>query len=270
MTSQLSSIKVLNGSNFEEWKDSLIITLGIMRLDFALRVDEPTKPTTDSDTAAKTLYEKWEESNRLCLLIMQLTMDNMIKKSVPATEKAKDFLVAVNKKFPKHDKAEKDTYMEWFTNTEYDGTSGVRNHILKMTNYANKLGEVEVTISDSFLVWQIMKSLPSQFESLKSYYGTNQAEWSLEQITTILVQEEERKKKEKANSAHFVSNNGGKKKKFKKNWKGKKLGNQQAKYEKTDQSMKPKSEAFKGKRYFCKKDGHRKTDCFGYKKWLEN
>ncbi|XP_043699954.1 uncharacterized protein LOC122650619 [Telopea speciosissima] len=161
MTSQLSSIKVLNGSNFEEWKDSLIITLGIMRLDFALRVDEPTKPTADSDTATKAVYEKWEESNRLCLLIMQHTMDKQIKKSVPATEKAKDFLVVVSKKFTKHDKAEKGTYIEWFTNTQYDGTSGVRNHILKMTNYANQLGEMEVTISNSFLVWQIMKSLPS-------------------------------------------------------------------------------------------------------------
>ncbi|XP_042486122.1 uncharacterized protein LOC122066372 [Macadamia integrifolia] len=147
-----------------------------MRLDYALRTDKPPEPITESDATAKALYEKWEESNRLCLIVMKYTMDKTIKKSVPSKENAKDFLTAVNTKFTKFDKAEKGTYLEWFSYTRYDGTIGVRDHIMKMTNYAATLGEMEVKIYDSFLVWKIMQSLPSSFDTLKTSYNAQKLE----------------------------------------------------------------------------------------------
>ena len=64
----------------------------LQNLDLALRVDEPSKPTNMSSADEISFYEKWEHSNRSCLMVMKYTMDKSIKECVPKTEKAKDFL----------------------------------------------------------------------------------------------------------------------------------------------------------------------------------
>ena len=48
-TSNINSIPMLNGSNFNEWKENLSINLGVMDLDLALRVDS-LAPVTDLST----------------------------------------------------------------------------------------------------------------------------------------------------------------------------------------------------------------------------
>ena len=58
ISSNLNSIPVLNGSNFLKWKEHVNIVLGCMDLDFALRVDEPPKPTEFSTADQKANYEK--------------------------------------------------------------------------------------------------------------------------------------------------------------------------------------------------------------------
>ncbi|XP_042484110.1 uncharacterized protein LOC122064472 [Macadamia integrifolia] len=180
LVSHLTSIKALNGTNHKEWLESLTVTLAIMHLDTALLTNESPKPTVESNIEAKTLSKEWEESNRLCTLVIRHTIDKSIRESIIELKKAKDFLAAVAKKFQKSDKAKRGTYLKMFSNTKYDGVGGVCNHILKMTKYANKLPIMEVKISDAFLVWQIIESLPAQFDSLKKSYNANNLEWNIE------------------------------------------------------------------------------------------
>ena len=61
-------VPLLNGTNFLEWKESLLFQLGLMDLDLCFQVDfVPTKSTEDSSVDAKVQYEKWETSNKLSL-----------------------------------------------------------------------------------------------------------------------------------------------------------------------------------------------------------
>jgi hypothetical protein len=67
-------------------------------------------------------------------------------------------LVAVGDKFIKFNKAEKRIFMKLLTTTTYDGVSRVREHIMKLTQFFNKLRQMNVELADSFLVWQVLES----------------------------------------------------------------------------------------------------------------
>ncbi|RVW60538.1 hypothetical protein CK203_061446 [Vitis vinifera] len=136
----------------------------LQNLDLALRVDEPSKPIDMSSTNERSFYEKWEHSNRSCLMVMKYTMDKSIKECVPKTEKAKDFLEYVKVNYTKTNKAEMTTYLKLLTTTMYDGVGGIRDHIIKLKHYFNKLNEMKVELNEKFLKWLILESLLASFD----------------------------------------------------------------------------------------------------------
>ncbi|RVW45264.1 hypothetical protein CK203_110163 [Vitis vinifera] len=120
-------------------------------LDLALRVDEPSKPTNMSSADEISFYEKWEHSNRSCLMVMKYTMDKSIKECVPKTESAKVFLEYVKANYAKTDKAEMETCLKLLTTIVYDAVDGVRDHIIKLKHYFNKANEMKMELSKKFL-----------------------------------------------------------------------------------------------------------------------
>ncbi|XP_059627674.1 zinc finger BED domain-containing protein RICESLEEPER 2-like [Cornus florida] len=55
-----SHIPFLTGDNYSDWKEKILLTLGCMDIDLALRVDEPPIPTESSKPSEKGSYERWE------------------------------------------------------------------------------------------------------------------------------------------------------------------------------------------------------------------
>lgn len=190
-------METLNGTNYDEWKESLEIYLAIAQLDLALRVDKPTDLTLASSAAEKTFHEKWHNSNRLCLMVIKFTIDEIIRHGIPEKDTAVEFLKEVEEKFKKFDKAQKSHYLSLLDSTHYHGDSGVCEHIMKLVNYFNKLKSLGVDLGEFYLVWKILESLPPQFQVLKTIYYTLQEEWSVDQLIAILTLEEESLKKEK-------------------------------------------------------------------------
>ena len=66
----INSILMLNGTNFKTWHENLQIVLGVMDLDLALRVSSPAPLTDESSSDEKRDIERWEKSNRMCLMII--------------------------------------------------------------------------------------------------------------------------------------------------------------------------------------------------------
>ncbi|KAG6483236.1 hypothetical protein ZIOFF_059878 [Zingiber officinale] len=95
ITSQIASIETLTGSNFKKWNEHIRLVLGIMDLDYALRVNKPTPLSNTSTQDEKSIYEKWERSNRLSLMIMKGSISSDIQGGVFDSENAKDFLDSV-------------------------------------------------------------------------------------------------------------------------------------------------------------------------------
>ncbi|KAF7143303.1 hypothetical protein RHSIM_Rhsim05G0209400 [Rhododendron simsii] len=86
----MSAIKILNETLCEDWNELFMVNLAIVNLVLALREKAPPKPIVGSSAAIKAYYERWEHSNRTCLMIMKYTMDNSIKQCVPDNVNAKD------------------------------------------------------------------------------------------------------------------------------------------------------------------------------------
>lgn len=62
---------MLSGTNFKSWQKNVMIVLGVMDMDLALRVP-CLAPLTDTSSAdAKRDMERWERSNRMSIMIMK-------------------------------------------------------------------------------------------------------------------------------------------------------------------------------------------------------
>ena len=174
---QISGIIPLNGTNFYTWKEQIEICLGVLDIDQALRMDKPaiTDKSTDDD---KNNLEKWERSNRMSLMIMKSTITSAIRGGIPEKDNAntvftaKQYLASVEEQFKSTSKANASTLIMKMLTTKYNGTSGVREHIMMMNDMAAKLNGMDMAISEGFLVHFIMTSLPAQFGPFKINYNT--------------------------------------------------------------------------------------------------
>ncbi|GAV91405.1 UBN2_2 domain-containing protein, partial [Cephalotus follicularis] len=161
----------LNVTNFLTWKEQIGIVLSIMDLDHALRIDTPAAITTQSTTEQRAAYEKWERSNRMSLMIMKSSISIAIRGAIPDFNDTKTYLASVEEQFKDSSKAHASTLTMKMLMTRYDGSSGVREHIMMMNDMASKLKGMEMAISEGFLVHFIMTSLPVQFGSFKINYN---------------------------------------------------------------------------------------------------
>ena len=104
ISASLNGIPVLNGTNFEKWRDHITIVLGFMHLNYTLRTNKPSAITDKNTVEEKANYEKWERSNRMCLMVMKHTIPITIRGAMP--DSAKSFLAEVVDQFTKLDKVE--------------------------------------------------------------------------------------------------------------------------------------------------------------------
>ncbi|RVW35536.1 hypothetical protein CK203_073829 [Vitis vinifera] len=111
----------------------------------------------------------------------------------------------VKANYTKIDKAEMETYLKLLTTTMYDGVSGVRDHIIKLKHYFNRENEMKVELSEKFLKWLILESLPTSFDAMKLTYNALKEEWTLKELMSIVVQHEVSMKKNETHSLALVT-----------------------------------------------------------------
>ncbi|KAL0396453.1 UNVERIFIED_CONTAM: hypothetical protein Scaly_0093700 [Sesamum calycinum] len=234
---------MLNGDNFSDWKDQVLLTLECMDFDLAFRVDEPPIPTDSSTPTEKASYEPWERSNRLSLMLIKKHIKKGIWGSIPY-------------QYVCSDKALTSTLMKRLFDMKYNSSRSVHEHTMHMRHIAAQLKPLEVDISEPFLVHLILNSLPKEYGPFKITYNTQKEKWSFNELLTMCIQEEERLKNENIEVANLVTQNKGKGKKGKFGPYEKKTGNMS-------------SESFGNKIicFFCRKTGQK--DCPKYKKWLK-
>ncbi|GJS00642.1 UBN2_2 domain-containing protein [Tanacetum coccineum] len=219
-TGYMSRIEPLTGTNFSTWRDQVKLTLGVMDLDHALRINPLAGLTSESTAYQKRAYEQWERSNRMSLMIIKNSISVAIRGAILDSENAKEYLTSVDEQFKGTSKAHESTLILKMLTTKYDGVSGVREHIMMMSDMANKLKGMYMEISEGFLVCFIMTSLSMQFGPFKINYNTQKEKWKISELIAMCVQEEERLKVEKPDVIHVSTANSNKRKG---SWKGKGL-----------------------------------------------
>ncbi|KAF7115774.1 hypothetical protein RHSIM_RhsimUnG0047800 [Rhododendron simsii] len=138
-------------------------------------------------------------------MFMKMTIANNIKTSLPQNTNALEYLKAVEDRFKSADKSLAGTFMAELTTMKYDGSYGVQEHILNMSDKAAKLATLGMKVDESFLVQFILNSLPTQFGPSKLHYNTNKDMCSLNELTNMCVQEKVRLRGEGRHTALAVT-----------------------------------------------------------------
>nr|KYP41105.1 Retrovirus-related Pol polyprotein from transposon TNT 1-94 [Cajanus cajan] len=192
---------MLNGTNFKAWKEAVEIIIGCMDLDLAFRVEKPT-PTPENLDEDKV--EKWERSNRMCLMIMKRSVPEVFQGSISESQNDKGFLDAVEHYFTSNEKADARRLFAKLISMRYKGKGNIRDYIMEMSNLASKLKALKLELSDDLLVHLFLISLPTQFGQFKVSYNTQKDKWTLNELISHYVQEEERQQREKTELALFL------------------------------------------------------------------
>ena len=148
VTAQVNFIPMLNGTNFKVWKEAVEIVLGYMDLDLALRTE---RPISTPETSNEVKIEKWDRSNRMCLMIMKrclMIMKRSILKvfrgSISEGQSAKKFLEEIEQYFAKNEKAETSNLLAKLISMKYKGKGNIREYIMEMSNLASKLKSLKL------------------------------------------------------------------------------------------------------------------------------
>ena len=72
----------LRGDNFKIWKEKVLLQLGCMDIDYAIRKDEPHKIIYTNTPDEILLYECWEKSNRLSMMYIKTKISAGIRGSI--------------------------------------------------------------------------------------------------------------------------------------------------------------------------------------------
>ncbi|VFQ89223.1 unnamed protein product [Cuscuta campestris] len=172
-------IETLNGANFSSWKDSLMLTLGMLDFDYALREPAPPSLTDKSTAEDKIVHERWERCNRMALMLIKNSISIIIRGAIPDSSNAKIYLASVEEQFKATSKAHASTLILKMVTTKYDGNSGIREHIMMMNDMA----------------------------PFKVNYNTQKVKWSMNELIAMCVQEEERLKLDKPDVAYLMTAN---------------------------------------------------------------
>ena len=164
ITTTINSIPMLNGSNFKSWQENLKIVLKVMDLDLVIRVDS-SAPLTDTSTFDQMReMEKWERSNRMCMMIMKKVVLKAFRGTIfEKITTAKDFLADIEKRFAKNEKVEIGTLLASLISMWYKGKGNTREYIMEMSHLAYKLKALKLELLEELLVHLVLISLPTQF-----------------------------------------------------------------------------------------------------------
>ncbi|KAK3141475.1 hypothetical protein QOZ80_4BG0334440 [Eleusine coracana subsp. coracana] len=212
VASYLNNIEPLNGANYPDWRGKVITCLAWNDLDIALRVDKPAAPVNVA--APSPAFEKWERSDRMATMVILQTISTDIKGVIPTKNAAgvdltaRELLATIEENFKSSSKTYASTLIMKLVGYQYNSQTGIREHILHMCDMINKLKDMKMEISDGFLVYFIMTSLPPQYAPFKISYNTNKNTWSITDLISYCVEEEERLKTEKMkeNVVNMVDN----------------------------------------------------------------
>jgi hypothetical protein len=123
-------------------------------------------------------------------MVIKSSIKEAIRGGIPDSETVKEYLKKVESQFTDSSKTYASTIIKRLVTEKYSFGSGVREHILKMSNMASKLKTMNMELKNEFLVHLVMSSLPKEFETFEINYISQPENWRIEKLIVMCVQEE--------------------------------------------------------------------------------
>jgi len=234
----VNGVEKLSGDNkFAKWSREIELILVMMDKNHSMRDRAPVAPvaqgTDDTTLAERTAaYEKekerWERSNRVALMVMDLTISPTIRGALEKEpNSAKSFMTSIEEYFKGSTKSNASTLLSQLMSAKYNGQGNVREHIMGMVDIRDKLKDLDCPLNDATLLHHVMISLPPVFEPFKVNYNGSDKQWDITTLVSKCAQEEQRLRSQHPELVNHVSQDGSKNKnkrvfRSKKDKKGKK------------------------------------------------
>lgn len=209
-------------------------------------------------------HRKWVNANKKCLAVIKNTIEPVIVGSIPECDTVTEYLERIKSQFTGSSKTYATQLIKQLVTERYTGGgSGIREHILRISNLASKLKPIDLAIKDEFLIHLIFASLLKEFDTFVVNYNIQPEKWDLEKLVAMCVQEEERIKVSHGGTINYVKDN--KKKGFHSNFSSSKA---QGKAPMPHQPQLGNFVVEKDQCLHCKKIGHYKKDYPDYLKMI--
>ena len=125
-----------------------------------LRVSSLAPLTVESFFNEKRNIERWEKSNRMCLLIIKKVIPEAFRSTISEMIKTtKEFLEEIKNRFAKNEKFETSTLLENLISMRYKGNGNIGEYIMEMSHLASKLRAHKLDLSEDLLVHLVLISL---------------------------------------------------------------------------------------------------------------
>ncbi|XP_059595546.1 uncharacterized protein LOC132254270 [Vitis vinifera] len=132
-----------------------------MDLDYALREDRLADLISASTAEQRATMEKWEQSNRMSLMIMKHSIPEAIRGAIPEETQAKTFLDQIANRFIENEKVETSTIFSKLVFMRYKEKENIREYIMEMSNLVTRLKALNLELLEDILVHLVLISLPT-------------------------------------------------------------------------------------------------------------
>ena len=122
-------------------------------MDLSLREERPVA-TPENLNEAK--LDKWDRSNRMCLMIIKRSIPEMIMGSIAESESAKN------------DKVETSSVLSKLMSMSYKGKGNIREYILEMSNLASKLKALKLKLPEDLIVHLVSNFSSTTLRTIQS------------------------------------------------------------------------------------------------------
>jgi hypothetical protein len=117
-------------------------------------------------------HAQWDASNHKCLMLIKSSIKEAIRGGIPNCETTKEYLKKVESQFTSSSKMYANTIIKRLVTEKYSFSSGMREHILKISNMTSKLKPMDMRLKDEFIVHLIMSFLSKEFEAFEINYNS--------------------------------------------------------------------------------------------------
>ncbi|CAI9753960.1 unnamed protein product [Fraxinus pennsylvanica] len=135
-----------------------------MDIDYAIRIDEPSKITDTSTATDIALYEKWERYNRLSLMFIKTKIFAGIRGSVDQHDKVQDLIKVIDDQFFTSEKALASILIIKFSSlklTSVKGDTLIIVHITPQVQTGVEQPIIEIPqATDNVQINQVIQELP--------------------------------------------------------------------------------------------------------------
>ncbi|XP_031095147.1 uncharacterized protein LOC115999437 [Ipomoea triloba] len=167
-------VPMLSDENHQEWKDVVLLHLGLIEVDFAIQNKEPPPITDDSTEDEKKFHAQWTRSNRLCVYFIKTRIPMSIRGSVDHFDKVEPLFKAIDDQYATSNKASASTLIMKFVGLRLSTVKGTCKHIMQVRDIAAQLKKLGIILPDTFVVHFALNTLPQHYSPFKISYNTHQ------------------------------------------------------------------------------------------------